>query len=583
MIQEVLARRYELLELIGGGGMADVYKAHDILLDRPVAVKLLHEQFSNDAEFVNRFTVEAKHSAGINHPNIVNIFDVGQDAGRHFIVMEYVPGETSKARIQREGHLSVAEALSIAKEIASALVQAHRMNIIHCDIKPHNILITKEGHVKVADFGIARAVSAATMTYGNNVVGSVHYFSPEQAKGTTLTPKTDVYSLGVVMYEMLTGKLPFNGETPVAIALKHLQDTAPSVRQLDSSIPPVVEAIVSKAMTKEPEARPDSSQLVRDISQAQAMLKNDMPGSEDPFVTQIIPRVTAKQMQSGKADLGYEDAEYESPREKSILKSKKFILALIGILVMGFFVGSFLSYGKFWSTAEVVVPNVTGKQMAIAKQILEDNKLRVKIAETYDASVPVGQVVSQDPEAGSKVKEERMVTIYISKGGEEIEMPELKGMTKSSAEDRLKKLGLKLGTVAEVNSSEPEGTVLSSQPKAGTKISKGDTVDVTVSKGEKKNKLALPSYVGSSLNTAKSNLSANKLRVGNITQEPSDKPEGTVLSQSPVAGSDVAEGTAIDLVVAGPKASSTPKTESAQPAETKESPTPGNTGASKSK
>ena len=583
MIQEVLARRYELLELIGGGGMADVYKAHDILLDRPVAVKLLHEQFSNDAEFVNRFTVEAKHSAGINHPNIVNIFDVGQDAGRHFIVMEYVPGETLKARIQREGHLSVAESLSIAKEIASALVQAHRMNIIHCDIKPHNILITKEGHVKVADFGIARAVSAATMTYGNNVVGSVHYFSPEQAKGTTLTPKTDVYSLGVVMYEMLTGKVPFNGETPVAIALKHLQDTAPSVRQLDSSIPPVVEAIVSKAMTKEPEARPDSSQLVRDISQAQAMLKNDMPGSEDPFVTQIIPRVTAKQMQSGKADLGYEDAEYESPREKSILKSKKFILALIGILVMGFFVGSFLSYGKFWSTAEVVVPNVTGKQMAIAKQILEDNKLRVKIAETYDASVPVGQVVSQDPEAGSKVKEERMVTIYISKGGEEIEMPELKGMTKSSAEDRLKKLGLKLGTVAEVNSSEPEGTVLSSQPKAGTKISKGDTVDVTVSKGEKKNKLSLPSYVGSSLNTAKSNLSANKLRVGNITQEPSDKPEGTVLSQSPVAGSDVAEGTAIDLVVAGPKASSTPKTESVQPAETNESPTPGNTGASKSK
>ena len=583
MIQEVLARRYELLELIGGGGMADVYKAHDILLDRPVAVKLLHEQFSNDAEFVNRFTVEAKHSAGINHPNIVNIFDVGQDAGRHFIVMEYVPGETLKARIQREGHLSVAESLSIAKEIASALVQAHRMNIIHCDIKPHNILITKEGHVKVADFGIARAVSAATMTYGNNVVGSVHYFSPEQAKGTTLTPKTDVYSLGVVMYEMLTGKLPFNGETPVAIALKHLQDTAPSVRQLDSSIPPVVEAIVSKAMTKEPEARPDSSQLVRDISQAQAMLKNDMPGSEDPFVTQIIPRVTAKQMQSGKADLGYEDAEYESPREKSILKSKKFILALIGILVMGFFVGSFLSYGKFWSTAEVVVPNVTGKQMAIAKQILEDNKLRVKIAETYDSSVPVGQVVSQDPEAGSKVKEERMVTIYISKGGEEIEMPELKGMTKSSAEDRLKKLGLKLGTVAEVNSSEPEGTVLSSQPKAGTKISKGDTVDVTVSKGEKKNKLSLPSYVGSSLNTAKSNLSANKLRVGNITQEPSDKPEGTVLSQSPVAGSDVAEGTAIDLVVAGPKASSTPKTESVQPAETNESPTPGNTGASKSK
>ncbi len=583
MTQEVLAGRYELLELIGGGGMADVYKAHDILLDRPVAVKLLHEQFSNDAEFVNKFTIEARHSAGINHPNIVNIFDVGQDAGRHFIVMEYVAGETLKARIQREGHLSVAESLSIAKEIASALVQAHRMNIIHCDIKPHNILITREGHVKVADFGIARAVSAATMTYGNNVVGSVHYFSPEQAKGTTLTPKTDVYSLGVVMYEMLTGQLPFNGETPVAIALKHLQDTAPSVRQLDTSIPPVVEAIVSKAMTKEPDARPESSQLVRDISQAQAMIKNNTPGSEDPFVTQIIPRVTAKQIQNGKADPEYDDDEYESPRETSMWKSKKFIAALIGILVMGFFVGSFLSYGKFWSTAEVVVPNVTGKQMAVAKQILEDNKLRVNIAETYDSSVPVGQVVSQDPEGGSKVKEERLVTIYISKGGEEIEMPELKGMTKSSAEDRLKKLGLKLGTVAEVNSSEPEGTVLSTQPKAGSKVSKGETVDMTVSKGEKKNKLSLPSYVGSSLNTAKSNLSANKLRVGNITQEPSKKPEGTVLSQSPVAGSDVTEGTAIDLVVAEPSTVSKSQPASETKTEPAESPTPGNTGASKSK
>ncbi len=583
MTQEVLAGRYELLELIGGGGMADVYKAHDILLDRPVAVKLLHEQFSNDAEFVNKFTIEARHSAGINHPNIVNIFDVGQDAGRHFIVMEYVAGETLKARIQREGHLSVAESLSIAKEIASALVQAHHMNIIHCDIKPHNILITREGHVKVADFGIARAVSAATMTYGNNVVGSVHYFSPEQAKGTTLTPKTDVYSLGVVMYEMLTGQLPFNGETPVAIALKHLQDTAPSVRQLDTSIPPVVEAIVSKAMTKDPDARPESSQLVRDISQAQAMIKNNTPGSEDPFVTQIIPRVTAKQIQNGKADPEYDDDEYESPRETSMWKSKKFIAALIGILVMGFFVGSFLSYGKFWSTAEVVVPNVTGKQMAVAKQILEDNKLRVNIAETYDSSVPVGQVVSQDPEGGSKVKEERLVTIYISKGGEEIEMPELKGMTKSSAEDRLKKLGLKLGTVAEVNSSEPEGTVLSTQPKAGSKVSKGETVDMTVSKGEKKNKLSLPSYVGSSLNTAKSNLSANKLRVGNITQEPSEKPEGTVLSQSPVAGSDVTEGTAIDLVVAGPSAVSKSQPASETKTEPAESPTPGNTGASKSK
>ena len=421
MTERTLARRYELLELIGGGGMADVYKAHDKLLDRPVAVKILHAQFSNDADFIDKFHREAQGAARLAHPNIVNIYDVGEEAGSHYIVMEYVPGDTLKTRIQQEGHLSVEESLQIAKDIASALEQAHRNNLVHCDIKPHNILMMPDGHIKVADFGIARAVTASTMTYSGSVIGSVHYFSPEQAKGSMITPKSDIYSLGVVMYEMLTGQLPFTGETSVGIAIKHLQEEAPTVRQADPSIPPVVEAIVSKAMGKVAEERPSATEMIRDIEQAESMLYQKTASAvPDPFATQVLPRVSAD-MPVSHARQSVEPAEEKS----SVFKSKKFVLGLVAILIMGFFVGSFLSYGKFWSTAEVVVPDVVGKQMTLAKQILEDKNLRVKIAETYDASVPAGQVVSQYPEAGSKVKEQRLVTVYISKGGEEIEMPDL--------------------------------------------------------------------------------------------------------------------------------------------------------------
>ena len=548
MTERTLARRYELLELIGGGGMADVYKAHDKLLDRPVAVKILHAQFSNDADFIDKFHREAQGAARLAHPNIVNIYDVGEEAGSHYIVMEYVPGDTLKTRIQQEGHLSVEESLQIAKDIASALEQAHRNNLVHCDIKPHNILMMPDGHIKVADFGIARAVTASTMTYSGSVIGSVHYFSPEQAKGSMITPKSDIYSLGVVMYEMLTGQLPFTGETSVGIAIKHLQEEAPTVRQADPSIPPVVEAIVSKAMGKVAEERPSATEMIRDIEQAESMLYQKTASAvPDPFATQVLPRVSAD-MPVSHARQSVEPAEEKS----SVFKSKKFVLGLVAILIMGFFVGSFLSYGKFWSTAEVVVPDVVGKQMTLAKQILEDKNLRVKIAETYDASVPAGQVVSQYPEAGSKVKEQRLVTVYISKGGEEIEMPDLKGLSRENAEEKLKKVGLKLGSVYEKNSSEEAGTVIAQDPRAGSKISKGQSVDITVSKGEKKQKIALPDYRGASLDAAKANLSSNKLRVGSLSREASSQPEGTIIGQSPAAGSEVSEGTAIDFVLAGP-------------------------------
>ncbi len=558
MIQRVLDQRYELQEQIGGGGMADVYKAKDLLLNRPVAVKILHDQFKSDTEFIDKFNREAQAAARLSHPNIVNIYDVGVMDGAHYIVMEYVPGRTLKDKIKQEGHLSVTEALTVAKGIASALSHAHANNLVHCDIKPHNILMMPDGSAKVADFGIARAVTESTMTYTGNVVGSVHYFSPEQAKGTMITPKSDVYALGVVLYEMLTGTLPFTGETPVSVAMKHLQEEPVPVRQLDPSIPPVVEAIVARAMSKDPSMRPEASEIVKDIQQAEQMVGSGMgyaATQPDPFATQVLPRMdepmpSRRDMRSMPS--GY---DYDEPKpESSVFKSKKFIAGLILVLFMGFFVGAFLSYGKFWSTEEVIVPDVTGKQMTLARQILEDKKLRVNVVETFDASVPAGTVVSQDPEGGAKVKEERLITIHVSKGGESLEMPDLKGLNKSDAEAKLKKMGLKVGSVYERNSDEEAGTVIATDPKAGSKITKGQSVDITVSKGKKETKNTVPDVTNLQVDGAKSALTSAGFKVS-VTKEESTKAAGTVISQTPAGGSSVTAGSTITLVVAEPKKS----------------------------
>lgn len=562
MIQRILARRYELQELIGGGGMADVYKAQDKLLDRAVAVKILHQQYANDAEFVEKFRREATAAAKLAHPNIVNIYDVGEDGGSQYIVMEYVSGPTLKEVIQQKGCLEPIEAVRIAKEIASALESAHRNNLVHCDIKPHNILVMPDGHIKVTDFGIARAVSASTMTYSGSVMGSVHYFSPEQAKGTVITTKSDVYSLGVVLYEMLTGQLPFNGETSVSIALKHLQEEPVSIRQLNPSIPPVLEAIVQKAMSKDPADRPNSTELYADLNQAKAMLADRGTSQEavsnDPFATRMIPRITPEMMAEQRSErpankpIGSREdyqPQYQPQEEKSIFKSKSFIAVLVGILLMGFFVGSFLSFGKFWSSAEINVPDVVGKSSVVAQQILEDKNLRVKIVEANDDSVPAGQVVSQYPEAGAKVKEQRLVTITVSKGGQELTMPDLKSMSRSNAEEKLKKMGLKLGAVFEENAKEPAGTVINQDPRSGSKITKGQTVDITVSLGEKKKEITVQNYTGLSVDSAKSNLEANGLSLGGISEEASTRPKGTVIGQSPSAGSTTTEGGSVSLII----------------------------------
>ncbi len=545
MEPDVLGQRYEIIEHVGSGGMADVYKAHDRILDRIVAVKILHAQLASDEEFLRRFQQEAQGAARLSHPNIVSIYDVGEDKNRHYIIMEYIAGETLKTLIQREGPLSVDLSLRIAREIACALAHAHANHLVHCDIKPHNILVTSDGRVKVADFGIARAITSTTMTYDGNVVGSVHYFSPEQAKGTKITPKSDVYSLGIVLYEMLTGRLPFHGETTVSVALKHLQEEPLALRQIDGHIPPIVEAIVLKALTKDPEERPDSFELIEDIVQAERML-----GFGGTIAIPVPEQEMTRRLDSAETD----DYEMENGEEAGeplpIYKTKKFILGIIFVLFAGFAVGAFLSFGKFWSATEVEVPDVVGRQMALATQLLEARKLRVNVAEIYDEKTPPGQVVSQSPEAGSSVKEERVVTIYVSRGGEELTMPDLKGLSRRAAEDKLGKMGLKVGSVYEKEAESDTGTILEQEPAPGAKIAKGSSVDLTISKGKQIKTVRVPDYTGGTVEAARTGLASIRLKVGSVTRQASKQAPGTIISQTPVGGTSMEEGAEVDFVVA---------------------------------
>ena len=541
MTATILKNRYMLEDKIASGGMAEVYLAEDKLLHRKVAVKILHEEYRKDEEFVTKFHKEAEAAAKLTHPNIVNIYDVGIENDAHFIVMEYVSGNTLKNLIKEKTKVPLIDAVRIAKEIAEALSAAHSEGIVHCDIKPQNILMMADGHAKIADFGIARAVTESTMTYSGNIVGSVHYFSPEQAKGAYITPKSDVYSLGILLYEMITGTLPFTGDTPVAIAMKHLHDSPLPVRSFDDTIPPVVEAIVMRAIEKDPNMRPTSAELARELQEVEHLIGGS---TADLDATQYMGAFKdVEPIYSGR------QKKNDDKPSDSTLKSKLFIVGIICILGIGFFVGAFLSFGKFWNSEEVNVPDVVGKQMTLARQVLEDAHLRVNVAETYDANVPAGEVVSQSPEAGTRVKSDRLISIYVSKGGEALEMPDLKGISRSAAENRIKKMGLVIGSVYEKISDSEVGVVLSTDPPAQAKIKKGEVVDLIVSKGEQKKRVEVPNVTGASLSLATESIESRGLKVGRVTKEKSSQLKGTIIAQTPSQG-EVEEGSTVDLTIA---------------------------------
>ena len=440
MIGHILDNRYKILEKVGTGGMASVYKAQDILLDRIVAVKILHSKYGNDHDFVVRFRQEAQAAAKLSHPNIVNIYDVGYDENVHYIVMEFVRGETLKEYIEKHGHLPINTSIQIAFDIGEALENAHANGIVHCDIKPHNILVTETGRIKVADFGIARAVNSVENS-DRTVLGSVHYFSPEQASGGHIDERTDIYSLGVVMYEMMTGVVPFQGDTAISIALKHVQDDIPLPTKYNRRIPRLVEQVILKAMAKNPDDRFQSiGEMMSELRLSQGFINTN---GARPIISKGPYNFGTQKLQPIKE----KDLPEEEPKEKkknpftrfmdsiSNHSQKTIIIGMLGVFLVAF-VWAFFSFGNFWSTEDITVPDVTGKQVEIAKKILKDKKLDVSVKEVESDEVPVGEVISQTPSGGAVVKANRTIYLTVSKGnkGEEVLIPDLRSLTLDEAE-----------------------------------------------------------------------------------------------------------------------------------------------------
>lgn len=546
----LLDNRYRILSKIGVGGMADVYKGEDTLLGRPVAIKILHANFASDDEFVSRFKREAQAAGKLNHPNIVNMYDVGYDQDMHYIIMEYVDGETLKEYITRHHRLSIDEAVKITISIGEGLEHAHAMGIVHCDIKPHNVIITNTGRVKVTDFGIARAMNSTnTVMYTNSIMGSAHYLSPEQASGKSVDGNTDIYSLGVVLYEMLTGKVPFEGDTPIAVALKHVREKVIPPTRYNPSVPPLLESVVLKALAKNPADRFESiSEMMGDLRLSQGFTMGKTQRHEPyDFATQMIPAVDPDTLDD------FSDIDDTTPKEvqkKSMLSKiasipQKYIVLSAAVIFLIAFLGAFLSYGNFWSNTTVDVPNVVGKQVSVAKNILEDKHLRVSTSEVTNTDVPAGQVISQSPGAGEKVKEQRTIHLVVSKGVGDITVPDLSGMTVEQARQRLKDLGLVVGKITQGSvEGKPDNTIVAQSPSGDSKVSKGTTVDLVVNKPQTK-KVKMPDVVGMTLKDARQVLGSNNIGVNQISGSVDEK--AIVTEQSVKAGEEVNEGSSLNL------------------------------------
>lgn len=547
MIGHILDNRYKILEEVGTGGMAVVYKAQDILLDRIVAVKILHAKYGDDHDFVVRFRQEAQAAAKLSHPNIVNIYDVGYDENVHYIVMEYVRGETLKEYIEKHGHLPINTSIQITFDIGEALENAHKNGIVHCDIKPHNILVTETGRIKVADFGIARAVNSSTTNKDDHaVLGSVHYFSPEQASGGPVDERTDIYSLGVVMYEMMTGVVPFEGETAISVALQHVQDDIPLPTKYNRRIPRLVEQCILKAMAKNPDDRFQSiAEMMSELRLSQGFVntnKGAMPIIKNNFATQKIPPLKSPEEEQKKNIFSRLLDSISSHSKKSI------IIGMLGVFVVAF-MWAFFSFGNFWSTQDITVPDVTGKQVEIAKEILSKEHLNVSVNEIESDEVPVGEVITQTPSGGAVVKENRTIYLTVSKGsqGSEVLMPDLRDLTLDEAKKKLSEIGLTIGSVHYAESEKYEnGKIISQSPASPRKVAKGSSVDVIICrKAEKKNDAKngqdAPTVSGMTLDTAMKTLENAGYIVGNVTNLDASKDNALakVVKQSPRSGNVV--------------------------------------------
>ena len=581
----MIGDRYEILEKIGTGGMSDVYKAKCHKLNRFVAIKVLKQEFSENANFVSKFRTEAQAAAGLMHPNIVNVYDVGEENGIYYFVMEMVEGITLKKYIEKKARLSVKEAISIAIQVSMGIEAAHNNHIIHRDIKPQNIMISKDGKVKVTDFGIAKAATSNTIT--SNVMGSVHYTSPEQARGGYSDEKSDIYSLGITMFEMLTGRVPFNGETTVAIAIKHIQEELPSPREYVPEIPISVEQIVFKCCQKSPDRRYQSmAELIDDLKQSLLNPDEDFVKGVEPdrrastrMITdremERIKRASAEKdnldesMRLNRANYGnHEDGEDEDYEEDYDPRMEKIttILAIVAAIIIGCIVivlvgralGLFhLSGSKDGEdaaqeeqTEQVEMPGVTGMAVKMAQDRLRKLGLEPEVKYVENAAYPQNQVISANVEEGMMVDPGTVITLTVSSGTEGVSVPKATGITFEEAKNTLEKAGFVVNKNESSSSTVENNYVISQNPESGTRAPKGSAVTIVVSTGAEDSKIRVPDLMGKEEDEAVAMLVEAGLPVGTVGQiNNEDFPEGQVCYQSYSVGSFVDPGTPIDIKI----------------------------------
>ncbi|MDO4545670.1 MAG: Stk1 family PASTA domain-containing Ser/Thr kinase [Bacillota bacterium] len=566
MSNKVLAGRYELFERIGEGGMSVVYKAKDKLLNRFVAIKILKPQFINDHKFIDSFRRESQAAASMSHPNIVNIYDVGREGNIHYIVMELIEGRTLSDYIKEQGAMPYPKVIALSKQIAAALAFAHKNHIIHRDVKPHNVMITPNGTAKITDFGIAKAVNAATIVDNTDgIIGSVHYFSPEQARGGYVDEKSDIYSLGIVMYEMLTGRVPFDGDNPVNIALMHINGEMVPPSKLTAGIPPALEHIILKCTDKYPVNRfASADELIEALNNLEFV--GSVVGNSVLMGGAAEGPIAETDYDDGEDD--YYDEEEDGKKKKGKKKpmdKKKKIIIIVAAAVAAIVLGLVIAFATgLLGGEEIETPDFANMTIEEAEAYLEENEIDLKIKEgdeVVSEEVEKGRIVSQDPEAGDPIRTGSTVTVNISKGLGDGNVPNLVGKSESEASDLLEAAGFTLGRVSEEASDEEEGTVLSQDPEAGSEAEKGTAVNIVVSDGSKADAV-MPFIVGRTVGDAQAALSNAGLTMGSISYEyDSTYAEGEVTWQQYDANARLTRGTSVRVKVSrGPQPTSSPTT-----------------------
>lgn len=559
MSSRLLAGRYELIEKIGEGGMAIVYKAKCRLLNRYVAIKILRPEFTKDEQFVENFRRESQAAAGLSHPNIVSVYDVGQEGNIHFIVMELVEGKTLSELIEEKGRLDYKEAINITRQVASALSLAHKNQIVHRDIKPHNILITNTGVAKLADFGIAKAVSASTIIGGNNkVMGSVHYFSPEQARGAYVDERSDIYSLGIVLYEMLTGKVPFDGDNPISIALMHINDPMPPVSAEVPGIPPQLEKIIMKATDKYQTNRyRTADEMIEDLDNIEFITKVmgqkafTIAGEEEkeqPAVS-VHPE---RERTHRKSEPAGNTEESDKTLERANKISTGFIIGAVAVLVIAGIIGLGALLGWFsGDSEEIKVPNFVGSTFEKAQALAQETGLEIARGEdVYSPDQEEGKITSQNPTADSVVSPGKLITVYVSKGKKDGVVPKIVGMDYKAASEYLKTFGFELGIVKTESSTLPENVIIEQSVEEGSTASKGTKIDVTVSDGKGKETVKMPNLIGKTPDEANAIIDTEGLKLGDATyEETTTTAQNLIFWQQYPEGTELEKGTAVSYKV----------------------------------